>query len=661
MAFGVESYGPPGHTKYRAIYACALPQLEDLTVVGDSEAIRRLLVEDGLAESSAGLRYFRTAEREMVAVSIAQDSDGYWRASPARDLSRLPILECLPELCISANDGSKIITLLDARSPFRQIGTTNWSSDADVLRKIIVAMRDKTDPEDAARRQFADALFRYADQLERNAPEGDRGFDPFAARRILRVHRIASTLREKQEVLQDYFDFLKSDPEVRALIDGRIAAEVERQAGVERDLLREVLKLELEREISELRTRRQSELEKTIGELGTEMMSDLEKRTEARSIEIEQHIAEVEKRGLTELEASLGAKSSSLQAEVQALDARRAALGSETAELEGTRDALRTEIRILTEQQNRATEVVERWTSVATTLGNGPDAFAITQASVPTAQETAVRTPQRLRGGDFGQVVAGCSLLTEAGKEMLIRFVALMQAGEIPLLHGSQCEDFIEIARSLVSGGRLARLEADPTIISFDDLWIRPGTHVTTPLRQAAADAVGEAPKNCLCVISKADLSGARFWYPALADRSGRGQLPPGLLICATLKDPESEESAEFAKAGLLLEASDLIAPKAGAVAPAMLTGPSSKLFELEIESRPTDLTAAVTLLASMAMPLGIREAKRVARIFVAAGTLMEPAHAEELARSAALRILGMAASTATTGNVIPLGGSARA
>jgi hypothetical protein len=661
IAFGAESHGPPGHLKYRAVYVCNLPLLEDLTAIGDPEAIRRLLVEEGLAESAAGWRYLRIGECEMVRVTIAQDPDGFWRASAEPDVSRLPIFECRPELCIPANDGAKPVTLLDARLPFRQIGTTNWSSDADVLRKIIAAMRDKTDADDTARRQFADALSRYADQLEPNAPAADRGFDPFAARRILRFHRIASVLRERQEVLQEYLDFLKSDPEVKALIDGQIAAAVEQQAAAQRDALREVRELELDREIGELRAKRQFELEKSIGELGTEMMSDLEKRADARSAEIDRHIAELEKQGLAELEASLGARRASMQDEVRTLEERRSALASETAGLQKTRDALGTEIRGLTEEQNRATEIVERWTSVAAALGTAADSFAVTRTSVPAPEPATGPSPQRLRASDLEQAVAACSLLTDAGKEMLTRLVALMVAGEIPLLHGGECEDFIEIARSLVSGGRLARLEADPTIISFDDLWIRPGTQVATPLRLAAADAAGEAPRNSLCMISRADLSGARFWYPALADRSGRGQLPPGLLICATLDDPESEESSAFAKSAILLEAKDLIAPKAATVAPAMLAGPRAKLFDLEVVARPTDLTGAVAPLASMGITLGIRDAERVARIFAAAGMLMKAAQAEELARSAALRFSGIAPSAASGGNVIPLGGSARA
>ena len=661
MAFGIESFGPPGHTKFRTIEACRLTPFEDLTDIGDAESIRRLFVEDGRDEDFPGPRYVRIGEREMVRINAEQGRDGRWRASPATDLWPLPVWEYRPELRLTMNDGSGTVAVVDARSPFRQIGTTNWSSDAEVIRRIVVGMRVKTDPDDDARRQFADAMLRYADQLEHGTESSAGALDPFAARKILRFRRVASVLRERQDVLQEYFDFLREDPAVRELIEQKIAAAVEQESASQRASIGKALALELDREMADIRARRKSELEKSIGDLGTEMMEDLERRAAARAAEVESRIVEREKQELTDLEQALGGKRAALEIEVSALEDHRCALAMETATLENGRDALKAELQSLSEQQNRATEIVERWTSVAAALGTGPETFAVARTSVPALERGGDTPPQSLGFGDFESAVAGCSLLTDAGKEMLMRLAALMLAGEVPLLHGPECDDFIEIAQSFISGGRNARLEADPTVISFDDLWIRPGTQVATPLRQAIAKASGESPTTQLCVISKADLSGARFWYPPLAEKAHRSELPPPFLVCATLKDAESEESAEFAPRGVLLEAKGLIAPKASAVAPAMLTGPNAKVFELRIETRQPDLTPAVQLLASISLPLGIRESSRVARIFVAAGTLMKPAQAEAFARSAAARLAAPNLSGRNGDNVVPLGGASRA
>lgn len=661
MAFGVESFGPPGHTKFRTVEACCLLPFEDLTDIGDAESIRCLLVEDGRAEDFPGPRYVRIGESEMVRVDAKQGRDGRWRVLHETDLSALPVWGYRPELRLTMNDGARTVIVVDTRSAFRQIGSTNWSSDAEVIRRIIGGMRAKTDSDDSARRQFADAMMRYAEQLERGAESSTGTLDPFAAHKILRFRRVGSVLRERLDVLQEYFDFLREDPAVKELIERKIAAAVQEEAATQRTSIARSLAFELDREMADIRARRQSELENSIAELGTEMMEDLERRSAAHAAEVDSRIAEREAQGLAEIEQALGSKRAALEIEVSALEDRRATLATETATLEKGGNALKAELQSLSEQQNRATEIVERWTSVAAALGAGAETFAVTRTSIPALECVRDRPPQSLRFGEFEGAVAGCSLLTDAGKEMLMRLAALMIAGEVPLLHGPECDDFIEIAQSLISGGRNARLEADPTVISFDDLWIRPGTQVATPLRQAIAEASGESPSTQLCVISKADRSGARFWYPALADKAHRTELPPRFLVCATLKDAESDETAEFASTGILLEAKDLIAPKASTVAPAILTGPNAKIFELHVETRQTDLTPAVQLLASIGFPLGIRESQRIARIFIAAGALMKPAQAEALARSAAARLAAVALPGRIGDNVVPLGGASRA
>jgi hypothetical protein len=660
MAFGVEGYGPPGHVKFRAVDARRLLPFEDLADIGDAESVRRLLVEEGRIDDFPGARYVQTGDREMVRIDVRQCADGRWRVSRETDLSSLPVWEYRPELRLRVSDGLGTVSVVSVRTALRQIGTTLWSSDADIVRRIVGAMRDKSDPEDTARRQFADALLRYADQLERGGETSHRGVDAFTARRVLRLRRVASALRDQQDVLQEYFELLRQDPEVRALLHQKMAAAVEAEVESQRASIRQTLELELDRDMAEVRDRRKAELEKSMGELDTEMMENLERRAAARSAEVDRQIAEREKEGLEEIERSLSDKHSTLEAEVFALEDRRSALAAETTVLDKKKEALDAELRDLSERQNRATEIVEKWTSIASALGARPGSFALAQPSIPVPDRASEPSPVALRTADFENAIAGCTLLTNAGKDMLVRLAALMLAGEVPLLHGPECDDFIEIAQAYISNGRHARLEADPTIIAFDDLWIRPGTQVATPLRQALAEASGERARTKLCVISNADLSGARFWYPALAEKARRAELPPRLLICATLKDPKSEEAEQLVETGLALEIKDVIAPKASTVAPAILKGPSAKIFELQVQNQGPDLTAAVHLLASISAPLGVRDAERVARIFVAAGLLVDSAHAEALARSAASHLSG-APQSSQGENVIPLGGSGRA
>src|SRR5262249_30265399 len=154
-------YGPPGHVKFKAIDARRLLPFEDLADLGDPEAVRRLLVEEGRVDDFPGLRYVRTSDREMVRIDMRQCTDDRWRVSREADLSSLPVWEYRPELRLAVSDGLAAISVVDSRTTLRQIGTTLWSSDADIVRRVIGAMRDKSDPEDTARRQFVDALRRF--------------------------------------------------------------------------------------------------------------------------------------------------------------------------------------------------------------------------------------------------------------------------------------------------------------------------------------------------------------------------------------------------------------------------------------------------------------------------------------------------------------------
>ena len=332
--------------------------------------------------------------------------------------------------------------------------------------------------------------------------------------------------------------------------------------------------------------------------------------------------------------------------------------------MEKAKDAFQTELRNLEEQQRSAIATVERWTTMATAASaraGEPASTAEIMTSIPTPDRAGAPAAQELRPEEFRAAVAKCHLLTDAGKDTLVKLTASMMAGEVPLLHGSECDDFIEIAQAFISGGRHVRLEADPTIVSFDDLWFRPGTRIATPLRQAIEDATRDAPTSQLCVISNADASGARYWHRPLAEKTRRSELPSGLLFCATLKDPKSEEALEIGKTGLSFEAKGLIAPKASVAAPIILSGPKAQMFELRIESRRLDLAPATGILGTIDAPFGIRDAERIARIFVAAGLLMESDDADHFARDVASRLVAAPSAGRAETNVISIGGASRA
>jgi chromosome segregation ATPase len=152
---------------------------------------------------------------------------------------------------------------------------------------------------------------------------------------------------------------------------------VDQETETRRASIRQACALELDQEMAKLRARKQSELEKSIDELSTEMMDDIERRAVARVAEVDRQIADREKQGLADLERALGGKRAELQTEVSELEDRRCLISMELATLEKGWDAIKAELQTLSEQQNHATETVERWTSVASALGTGADSVAV--------------------------------------------------------------------------------------------------------------------------------------------------------------------------------------------------------------------------------------------------------------------------------------------
>jgi hypothetical protein len=148
-------------------------------------------------------------------------------------------------------------------------------------------------------------------------------------------------------------------------------------------------------------------------------------------------------------------------------------------------------------------------------------------------------------------------------------------------------------------------------------------------------------------VISRADRSAARFWYPALAATARRGGLPLRLFICATLEDEKSEEAKHLLREAISLRIDDVIAPGAALIAAAKLSGPGADPRELLPPERAANLTATIPKLAGIAVSFRIADAERMARICLASGLLMEPSDIEAFIRETAGQLASALAATA--------------
>src|SRR5712691_3915552 len=358
VAFHVVSDAPQGACVLRVTEYRRLLPLEDLSGLGSSESARRLLVEDGHANGVPGELMVRIGEREMVRIELAQEQDGRWRAIATGEMARLPVWRFDPKLCLTVPAGSQTMTILDPSERFVQIGTLDWSRDADFVRRIIRSLTRVEAGEDKALRQFAQALGRFADSLQRGASP-PQAVDSRIAQEILRLRNLASMLSEQQDLLGAYYQALRDDPEVKSVLETKIAAVAQQTIESERKILLEKLTAELERDFAALRAEREADIRGSVEDLSGAMTGELERRRAVSVAELEADLADRERQGRETLESTLGSKRAELDAEVSGLEAQRATLFRQV-ELLGQREReLSTSVEALSTREAAVLETLE--------------------------------------------------------------------------------------------------------------------------------------------------------------------------------------------------------------------------------------------------------------------------------------------------------------
>jgi hypothetical protein len=359
VAFEVVSDAPQGASVLRVVEYRRLLPLEDLTELGSSEAVRRLLVEDGRANGVPGEVMIRVGERELVRIELVCEPDGRWRAAASEELRRLPVWRFDPKLCLSVSDAAHGMTVVDPSERFVQIGTLDWSRDADFVRRIIRSLTRVEAGEDEALRRFAEALGRFAAGLERGG--APKSADPRIAQEILRIRNLAALLRDEQDLLRGYYEALRNDAEVKSLLEAEVSAIARQTVEAERRILLDKLSVELEQDLAALRAQREVEIRRSGQEFGSEMARALERHRAADIAELEVALAERERQGREELEATLGAQRSALDAEVSKLEDQRGALFKQV-ELLGQREReLSASLEALTARETSVLENLERF------------------------------------------------------------------------------------------------------------------------------------------------------------------------------------------------------------------------------------------------------------------------------------------------------------
>lgn len=597
-----------------AYRATNLRQLARYAVLPESTiaGYRTLLIKDGWrGESRPGTWALRTSGDRLLLVVLELGKDGALRI-PRKLAREVHWIEYRDDLIVEVpiERGVEQVFVGDLGNAG---GSHDWSEEADHVARVIRSLSDASDP------RLADLIT----WLELHHEEGTgRVFaaaaDHEAAEAALRSGELAERLRADQDLMAAYVEAAKVDDAVR----DAISTWAREGHGAEAAKLRE----ELNGEIADRRLRLEAELSDEIARKRSEAIATVIAGAEAAA---EVRRAELE-RSDREAQAATAELSAALDKEIAE---KRAQLKAEAARHQQTVHDVAVEAKLAQADldQVRADEAEARERLAATAAeidrllaigGRLETASALAASSSSRAQGVpyAFQKLPLARAIDKAQAIGHQVFLTENGKSTMRRFATLLLAGELPILTGDDATGLLRLAEALFCPGRSAVIEADPTIISVDDLWARAGSGAPTALALAAeAAAEGGA---VLVTIRGIERSGARFWLPALADSLRRGSLPRGLLVCCTINDAEHDEVAALPRDIQTLGAQGALVDDVYLAGPTLLSPPKLDLTALDPGPAPGDLSAANSLLATLGVKLSLDQGMRVARMVVEATEL---------------------------------------
>lgn len=485
----------------------------------------------------------------------------------------------------------------------------DWSDEADHIGRVVRALAGAEDPRVPEIIAWLE-LHYEAGTGEVSAVSGEHE----EALEALRSGELAARLRADRELMEIYLAAALQNEGVREAV----AAYAREGHGAEWDRLR----AELADEIASEKAERLQELSVEIAAERVEGLAlldqELARQDEAERAKQAQRtvLAEREATALLEaLETEVAARRNEFEREMADQASVIAATNDSVALAKTELTDLRSETDDSRARLKDMKSEVDRLLAIADRLGpTGPGASHSSRGN----GGFPVKFPEHPLA-EVGKKVALISrniMLSEAGKETLESLLVLFLSGELPILVGDQVSDLLRVAETIIAPGRLVSIEADPTLISIDDLWSRPGSGMQTLLAAAADAAKGGA---VVAVVRGIERSGARFWTPALAEALRGGTLPRGLFVCCTVHDREHDEIAALPDGAVWLEVADAFRPEAYATAPTLLSQSRLALESLDPGSIPTDLSAVTAMTLGLEQHRSVALMMRSARMFAEA------------------------------------------
>ncbi|HDX5344072.1 TPA: hypothetical protein ROI66_002981 [Citrobacter sedlakii] len=532
----------------------------DLSPAQSLLASRRLLSIDGIeTHGEPGQWAIRFGTRGIILANLTELTPYRFVLSRNQNIPEYNFNERDIIAVSGMSENSKTFYMPDVDTSPCQIH--DWTPDKHYIESVVQLIADT-----GSSMMISSWLREHANEQNGKLKSGAN--DLLAAAQALRSGELAKKLEEENSLARELAEAV--------LHDGNIAALLKRQiqniAEEERETLRAEQKKALEEAFSvELRQRRDVfEAEMAVFQATAEN-------------EIEHKIAQLRQREEEKLQADFAEKQANIK---QKLNHEKARLESEIdclkdasvdlcaqnesqrqmlASLTREREAFSASLMGIREQTAQAQAELEQINTAIAEKARRMAYSAIPEVRLPPEAKT-------VSCNEFGCYVRENKLLTPDGKRLMVQFLALMLAGECPLLSGPETLDFLAIAESLISSGRSIRQIADPTMISCEDLWVRAGNNMATPLYQGLLLSEASRPRTILAVIERVECSAARFWLPALKDRLHSGDLPRRFLICGTIENEDCEEAEKIKEQHLRLRMENVVIRNAIALSPLHLS-----------------------------------------------------------------------------------------
>lgn len=592
--------GPPRRQRWVSQTARKLLPFDDLSGLSGPEAARRLLVETGLQDGFIGEKIFRIGPDEMILVTMARSEDGRTRATSA-DMTRLPLYRFDPAKILAIPTPGGSVSLMEKNHQSIEAGVSNWISDAQYVEQIVRNELATEGEEHRAEAAAAAILLSHADRLAALV-SGAGEPDPKIAREILRSRRLGELLASRPALIAEFMRALRRDPDVSARIEQEISRLTTEAVEAKRSELTAGLTASLEAEFAGVRRDRTSKLEAELADLESSSLQELQARIdsqtsaalstiEIRKAGLERAVAELEKTRDVLLESHRLTTD-----EIDALNADVGKLTSDVAERKADLD------RLL-----RMEQVLQRAGDRSAKPKKGPT-FPLSNPSPTATPLGIVEIPTWLKDS---------SLLTHAGKRGVAKLAALILSGGVPVVAGAEADDVLEILSSLLAGGALATFDCDPTVISYDDLWRRPGSGAPTTLGLALADAQNSRAVR-LCAVRHAELSPSQFWIETLRRAAKQRSLPTEFLICVSRVGEEEGE-----KDRLLFHAEGWIERNAGVQALALVDDEGFWRIA-DVAALPLDPPAALSAIGTSQARFSIADTRWLAQFIPVAKAVLD-------------------------------------